>query len=389
MAVSPAPSAQEDRAAEGRIGVIPVRNLWLLMLYASDLFRQGALGHVAVEAPPDEIPDLVAEFLARAVERRIRRNLSYGYVERAEILSRLRGRVDTLRTVRHQLLRRGKVACRFQDLTVDTARNQLVRSALGVAARCVGRPDVGSRCRGLSGALGAMGVSATLPDSTALRADQIGRHQVADRSMVAAAELLLRLRLPTEQGGTASLARPDREAKWVRKLFERAVGGLYDVALSPLGWRVSAGRHQQWRVEGKTLGIDAILPTMKTDIILECPDPLHRIVIDTKFTSLLTKGWYREQSVRSGYVYQMYAYLRSQEGREDPLADGASGILLHPSVSQTIDETVVIQGHALRFATVDLAAESGAIRERLMEIAWGATRSDAPREPIAGDASDV
>lgn len=48
----------------GHIGRIPVRNLWLLMLYASELFRQLDRGKIAIEENPDDIPDLVAELLA-------------------------------------------------------------------------------------------------------------------------------------------------------------------------------------------------------------------------------------------------------------------------------------------------------------------------------------
>ena len=48
----------------GYIGEIPVRNLWLLMLYASQLFRQiNDLQKREVEDNPDDIPDLVAEIL--------------------------------------------------------------------------------------------------------------------------------------------------------------------------------------------------------------------------------------------------------------------------------------------------------------------------------------
>ena len=37
----------------GQIGRIPVRNLWLLMLYASQLFRQANRGKTAIEDNPD------------------------------------------------------------------------------------------------------------------------------------------------------------------------------------------------------------------------------------------------------------------------------------------------------------------------------------------------
>ena len=51
-------------SVEGFIGRIPVRNLWLLMLYASDLFRTRGIGKVGLEDSPDDLPDLVAEILA-------------------------------------------------------------------------------------------------------------------------------------------------------------------------------------------------------------------------------------------------------------------------------------------------------------------------------------
>ena len=41
-----------------KIGAIPVRNLWLLMLYASPLFRELDSAHVAEEDKPDEHPDI-------------------------------------------------------------------------------------------------------------------------------------------------------------------------------------------------------------------------------------------------------------------------------------------------------------------------------------------
>lgn len=60
--------------------------------------------------------------------------------------------------------------------------------------------------------------------------------------------------------------------------------------------------------------------------------------------------------LRSRYVYEIYAYLSSKVGRSDVVADFASGLLLHPAIGPMVDETVVVQGHPVRFATVDLTA---------------------------------
>lgn len=357
----------------GYVGRIPVRNLWLLMLYASDLFRARGAGSVGLEDSPDDLPDLIAAILARAVDSRMRKRLSYGYQHREQALNRVRGRIDVLRTERHQLLARGMVACRFDEMTIDTPRNRYVRAALETISRIVG-PAVARRCRVLAGDMKAMGVSGEAPTRSEMSVDRVGRHDAADAHMIAAAKLAFDLALPTEAMGTCMLPRPEREETWVRRLFERAVGGFYDVALSHQGWQVKCGGALTWPIGRKTSGIDAILPNMKTDVVLDHRATGRRIVIDTKFTSIVKDGWYREQTLSSGYLYQIYAYLRSQVGGSDPLADRASGLLLHPAIGAMVMEEVDIQGHTIAFATVNLAATSTEIREQLLQ----AVRSFVP-----------
>jgi 5-methylcytosine-specific restriction enzyme subunit McrC len=353
-------------AEDGYIGRIPVRNLWLLMLYASDLFRTRGIGNIGLEESPDDLPDLVAEILTHAVEARHRRRLNLGYRSRDSVISRVRGRIDLLRTERHRLLDRGMVACRFDELTIDTPRNRFVRAALETICRIVRRKDLSHRCRSLASGMKAMGVSGEAPTRAQMSTDRFGRNDADDRFMVAAAKLAFDLALPMETAGTNVLNLPDRETTWVRRLFEKAVGGFYDVVLNPQGWRVRCGGTLNWPVDQKTAGIDKILPTMRTDVVLDHAASGRRIVIDTKFTSIVTSGWYREETLRSGYMYQIYAYLRSQVERGDPLANHASGLLLHPAIGQMVDETVIIQGHQVRFATVDLAASPSDIRVQLL-----------------------
>jgi 5-methylcytosine-specific restriction enzyme subunit McrC len=350
----------------GRIGRIPVRNLWLLMLYASNLFKDIGKAKVDVEANPDDIPDLVAEILCRRVEHRIQRNLSYGYQSRQAVLGRVRGHIDMLTTERHRLTDQGKVACRFDELTVDTARNRYVRAALEEISKIVLRGASAKRCRSLAASLRRMGVTGERPNHGEGSIDSFGRHDIDDRPMVSAAALAFNLALPTETAGAKHLSLPDREITWIRKLYEKGIAGFYNVVLAHSGWRVAAGKTVGWQVESKSSGIDKILPMMRMDIILDRPDAGRRIIIDTKFNSVATRGWYREETLRSGYIYQIYAYLRSQEGNGDPLAENASGLLLHPSVGYMVDESVVIQNHKIRFATVDLGESAKEIREQLL-----------------------
>lgn len=354
----------------GRADGIPIRNLWLLMLYASDLYRHTSPEKaVAAEDNPDEIPDLVAEILAHAVETRLNRNLTYNYRSERAILGRVRGRIDALETVTRQLLSRGAVACRFDQLSVDTPRNQYVRAALDAIAGITRRPGLARRCRTLSICLERLGVSKQRPSRTMISTERFGRHDVGDRRMVAAARLAFDLLLPTEFPGGRAITSSVRDSHWLQRLYERAVGGFYAVTLSAKGWRVDTRRRLSWPLEWRTGGVDDVLPAMQTDIVLEYSASSRRIVIDTKFTSILTRGRFREGILKSGYLYQIYTYLRTQENSNDPLSQHAGGLLLHPSLGEAMDEVAVIQGHAIRFATVDLSAAAGEIRKQLLEVA--------------------
>ena len=107
-AADTAPASETKDDGAGYVGRIPVRNLWLLMLYASDLFRIHGRDEVALEEDPDELPDLVGEILAHSVEQRQRRQFSLGYRSRHDVLHRVRGRIDVFATETQQLLARGR-----------------------------------------------------------------------------------------------------------------------------------------------------------------------------------------------------------------------------------------------------------------------------------------
>jgi 5-methylcytosine-specific restriction enzyme subunit McrC len=355
---------------ERLIGRVPVRNLWLLMLYASDLTRIRGAFNVLMDDDLDDLPDLIAGLLADSVERRLRRNLTRGYRHREVALTRVRGRIDILKTEARQLLSRGEVFCRFEELTSDTPRNRHVRAALDLVVRLVRSNDLRRRCRSLSSSLTKAGVGGGRPSRADLVLDQIGRNDSADRFMVALARLAFDLALPTESSGTTALYEPDREAAWVRRLFEKAVLGFARVELEPLGWSVRGGVPLDWQVSSASEGLADILPRMVTDIVLSPPGGVRRVVVDTKFSSILARGRFGDAGLKSGYLYQMYAYLRSQDGRV-PEWNGAAGLFLHPAIDCQLYEQAVIQDHRITFATVDLSGTAADIRKALRGILVG------------------
>ena len=206
MSTGAVPTMHE--AQGGLVGRIPVRNLWLLMLYASDLYQSDGLGNVGVEESPDDLPDLIAEVLAGAAELRVRRRLTSGYRRCDRDLHRVRGRVDILASERRHLLARGMIACQFEELSVDTPRNRLVRGALAGIARLVSQSSLAHRCRTLDREMAMMGVSNAVPTRAQFSVERLGRHDARDAPMLAAARLALDMAIPTEAPGANALPNP-------------------------------------------------------------------------------------------------------------------------------------------------------------------------------------
>jgi 5-methylcytosine-specific restriction enzyme subunit McrC len=334
---------------------IPVRNVWLLFLYASGLAQFRDRFDAEVEDSPD-FKSLVARLLCYATERRLRRNMSFGYRHREDVLQRVRGRIDILQTVSGDLFRRGEVACRFEELTIDTPRNRLVRAALSKVSGWLSDADLAHRCRTLGNALGRIGVSGAMPTRAELVSDQIARHEGEDRLMVSLARAVFDLVLPTEADGHRSLLKAQRMRQSSgSSLRKRLATSLLLSYRGDDGWRVYPGKQFYWPLSAASAGIRSYLPIMVTDIILENTAQAYRIVIDTKFTSILTPAQHGGQRFKTGHLYQLYAYLRSQERTDDPLSVTADGMLLYPAIDLDVDEAALVQGHRIRFATIDLA----------------------------------
>jgi len=332
---------------------IPLRNIWLLFLYAADLVHFKDQLKVTLESAKN-LPELVARLLVHVVEQRLRRNLSKGYRPKHAVLPRVRGRIDMLQTATGQLLERGRIACSFEEHTMHTPRNRLVRAALDNLAICVEDAEVVHACKSLSNALGRLGVGADRPSRAEMAADQIGRNEAADLIMVNLARMVFEALIPSEQEGMTTAYKADTSPHLVRRLFEKAVANAMRIELEPQGWQVRAGRRLSWPINSASSKVMAYLPSMQTDIELTHHVQKRKVVIDTKFTHIFTATQYRDEVLKSGYLYQLYTYLRTQEDLVLETGWLSEGMLLHPQVGGVIDEHINLQGHRMRFKTIDL-----------------------------------
>jgi 5-methylcytosine-specific restriction enzyme subunit McrC len=268
-----------------------------------------------------------------------------------------------------QLLEQGRVACCFEEHTMDTPRNRLVRAALDHLAQRVTKLEVVHECKTLSQQLGRMGVAAQKPSRAAMATDQISRNETADLMMVSLAKMVFEALIPSEETGQSHALGVDTDVHLLRRLFEKAVTNALRLQLQSLGWQVQHGRKLSWPLAHVSDGILAYLPGMQTDVELVHLASKRKLVIDTKFNHIFTSSQYRETILRSGYLYQLYTYLRTQEAQTLGLGWRSEGMLLHPQCGPAMDGYVDMQGHRLRFKTIDLTGSAAEFEAQLLGVA--------------------
>lgn len=363
---------------------IPIRSLWLLLIYSSDMLAQLQSSDRESLLAGNHDADLVgaiAEVLVNEVESRIRKRLTFHYHRTSRDLTRVRGRIDHLRTVTNRLMDQGRIACSYEELSVNSPRNRFVAATLLEASRIVSTtgPDaassrkLGQRCADAAFAMQRQGVDPQTqriwtkghppPSRAELSKDRLGHHDAQDRRMLDAAYLLHEMALPYHERGPRSVPRILRDEDRYRKLFEKAVRGYLRYTLEPLGWTVGSPQ-LRWRHQSEN-DAHELLPVMQTDIMLTNMTNTRRVVVETKFTDALTEH-HGKTTIKRDFIFQIYAYLRSQTGAGNAADDFAEGVLLFVTANgrSPIDRSVTIQGHRIRFLSVDLTDTPSAIRKR-------------------------
>lgn len=345
---------------------IPIRNVWHMLLYVWGHFRHAKQWRSEVESAPS-LDGLLASVLAKLLEQRLRIGLGREYVEVNRRLRGIRGRVDFNRSLLDRTFERGEAHCRYDSFEVDSPRNRIIKSMLARLVREGRFGPNGDESKLLKHRLRRLvrdleGIAQVVVEMDVIRRVKLGRNDGDYQLMLAICEYLLENSMPTEHAGRRSSTKLDRDELTLFKIFEQFVAAFYKHHLTD--WEVSRQSGVNWPVDS----VVQRLPKMIPDLVLSCPDEPRIIVLDTKFTAgSLRTGLGGKSTYDSSHLYQLYAYLRTQEAKSAAHRE-ATGVLLYPGIYAELSDRFVVQGHEIGIQTVDLAGDWVGVERRLLDI---------------------
>lgn len=287
----------------------------------------------------------------------VRQGMPRRYVEHADDLPVLRGRLDVTRQFTMLAVEPSRLACRYDALTADIALNRIMKAAVARLGRIARIADNQRRLRELAFAYADI---ADVPIS-ALRWDQVvlDRTNSRWRELFNLARLLLGERFQTTSAGGSDGFSLLFE---MNTLFEEYVARMLKRALMDTDLRVVSQGGRLYCLE--TNDRRGLFQT-RPDILVKRGEEVVRIT-DTKWKRIAARMDDPKQGVSQGDVYQMMAY--GQIYKCDRLT------LLYPhhgSVNRNEGVHAVHQvtgsSHWLETATIDIG-QGEMFRERLRAI---------------------
>jgi 5-methylcytosine-specific restriction enzyme subunit McrC len=306
--------------------------------------------------------DILIRLFADRLLAETRRGLPRAYVGHAEDLPKLRGRLDVVRQFTVHAVRPDRLACRYDELTSDTALMQVVKAAVVFLEGFAREGETLRRLSELRLVLADVGdvPRGTLPWEQ-VKIDRTNRRW---ETLYTLARLFL---LRDWQATHHEAATPEGIALLfpMNELFEAYVGALLRRGLahrSDVDVVLQGGRRNclgDWFEGTKCHG--AAFQTIP-DILLRCRNSRQTLgIIDTKWKRLATTEVGAKKGVQQGDVYQMMAYSRVYWPPSYEESGPARLMLLYPTspgeVGGIAHDFGIHGGHErLSVARVDLAA---------------------------------
>jgi 5-methylcytosine-specific restriction enzyme subunit McrC len=324
---------------------IPIQNLYYLLCYAWDRLDQGGLVDVN-DVPSTELVDLFATVLRRGVEHVGRRGFELGYDAQDQELRGIRGRIDISTTARRFLVKHGRSACSFDELTTNTPANQIIKATLRVLAR---DPAIDPRNRLALLTLNREfhNVDDISVTSQSFRTVQLGANQRFYRFLLSVCRLIHDSTLVEEEKGIRRFRDFLRDEDRMAYVFQDFVYNFLRIERPDLDVCREVIQWEAVNVEGDS-ECD-LLPQMRTDVsVFACG---KKVIIDTKYYQETLTEHHGSAKIHSENLYQLFSYLvNASRGGE-----AVEGILLYPVVDRPLSISYSLCGIPIRIQTLNLA----------------------------------
>lgn len=335
--------------------MIRIQNIYYMLSYAFQVLNEQGYKQVATEEF-DNVAELCAAILIKGVSLQIKRGLGKEYVVQSEPLSSLRGKIDISASIKQQSTLKKQLICNYDEFSINSYMNRILRTTMDILLRCDLSKGRKKQIRKLL--IYFSDVEPLSREKINWRL-QFNKNNQTYQMLIFVCYMILKGLLQTTSDGSTKLMEFLDEQRMCR-LYEKFILEYY------------RKEHPEIRVSASQIPWDTdddyreMLPVMQSDIMLKKGE--KTLIIDAKYYSHTTQKQYDVNSLHSGNLYQIFAYVKNLDTER---TGNVSGILLYARTDEAVlpNNEYKMGGNAISVKTLDLDCDFSEIKKQLDYIA--------------------
>lgn len=338
--------------------MIAIQNIYYMLSYAFQVLQEQGFRSVATEEF-DNTAELCAAILSKGIAMQIKRGLGREYIDRTEALSTVRGRMEISDSIKGQTILKRQMICSYDDFSVNSTMNRIIKSTM----RLLLRADIAKvRKKELRKLLVYFGDVDEIDLHSVDWNLRYNRNNQTYRLLITVCWLVVKGLLQTQTDGSTKLMDFLDEQRMCR-LYEKFLLEYYRKEHPEL--RACASQIP-WQLDDD---MDALLPVMQTDILLEKGEKV--LIIDAKYYAHTLQTQYDTQTLHSANLYQIFTYVKNKEAELSGRPHEVSGMLLYAQTDEGVlaNHTYRMSGNRVSVRTLDLNRPFHQIKSTLDGIA--------------------
>ena len=338
--------------------MIRIQNIYYMLAYAFQVLNEQGYKNIATEEF-DNTAELCAAILARGISTQVKRGLGKEYIPQTEALSSLRGKLDISESIKTQTFLKKQMICSYDDFSVNSVMNRIIKSTVLILLK----GDISKSRKKELRKLMVFFDDVDVIDLYSVNWNmQYNRNNQTYRMLISICYLVFKGLLQTQSDGTTKLMDFLDEQR-MHRLYEKFILEYYRKEHPELTTNAS---QIPWQLDDD---FGDMLPVMQTDIMLTKDE--KTLIIDAKYYAHTTQRQYDKNTLHSGNLYQIFAYVKNKEAELAEQPHKVAGMLLYARTDEEIypEKEYRMSGNQIGVRTLNLDGDFDMIKNQLNEIA--------------------
>lgn len=323
--------------------MIKIQNIYHMLTYAFQILKKQEYVSCTTEKF-ENTAELLSAILVKGVTIQIKRGLNRTYLEKAESLSCLRGKINITESIKQQTIIKQQLICTYEEFSVDSYMNRILKTTMELLLRY----DISKlRKKELKKLLLYFKDIKTIDIYNINWKFKFYRNNQSYQMLMSICYLILKGLLQTTTDGSVKLMQFLDEQRMCR-LYEKFILEYYKKEHP----EIKANSSQIfWQLDDE---FSTMLPIMQTDIMLSKEN--ITLIIDAKYYEHTTQIKYGNNTLHSNNLYQIFTYVKNKDAEYGELPHTVSGMLLYAQTDELIQPNQIyhMSGNKISVCTLNL-----------------------------------